>query len=66
MTPDDWRAWQRVFRDTVLVVVGAFMLIYETVWAPNPNAYLVGAGLAALGLAPVLRLDQIMGSGKTQ
>lgn len=52
------RAWQRIFRDFVIVVIGAFILIYETVLAKAPNPYLIGAGLAALGLPPVLRLDR--------
>lgn len=51
------RAWQRIFRDFVIVVIGAFILIYETVYAKTPNPYLIGAGLAALGLPPALRLN---------
>ncbi len=52
-----WDAWMRIVRDTVIVVVGTFMLVYETVFIQNPNAYVIGAGLVALGLPPALRLD---------
>lgn len=56
---DEWRAWQRIFRDFVIVGIGAFMLIYETIAAKNPNFYLIGAGLAALGLPPTIRIDEV-------
>lgn len=54
---DTWDAWLRIFRDSLIVSVGTFMLIYETVFAAPPNAYVIGGGLAALGLPPALRLD---------
>ncbi len=54
---DNWNAWVRIARDTLIVSVGTFMLVFETVFAPAVNPYLVGAGLAALGLPPALRLD---------
>ncbi len=52
-----WDAWMRIVRDTVIVLVGTFMLVFETVYVSNPNAYIIGAGLVALGLPPALRLD---------
>lgn len=52
------RAWQRIFRDFVIVLIGGFILVFETVVAKVPNPYLIGAGLAALGLPPALRLDR--------
>jgi hypothetical protein len=52
-----WDSWIARARDIAIVSVGTFMLIYETVFVINPNAYLIGAGLAALGLPPALRLD---------
>jgi hypothetical protein len=55
--PDVLRAWQTIFRDFVIVLLAAFMLIYETVWV-TPNAYIVGAGLTLLGIPPALRLDR--------
>lgn len=53
-----WRAWQRIFRDFVIVLIGAFILVFETVVAKVPNPYLIGAGLAAFGLPPAFRLDR--------
>lgn len=52
-----YRAWQRIVRDLLLVGVGAFMLIYETVAVRAPNPYVIAGGLAALGLPPAIRLD---------
>lgn len=57
MNMHTWDAWMRIVRDTVIVVVGTFMLVFETVFVPSPNAYVIGAGLVALGLPPALRLD---------
>lgn len=57
MDPETLRAWQRIFRDFVIVLVGAFILVYETVAAASPNPYLIGAGLTALGVPPLLRLN---------
>lgn len=57
MTPDDVRAWQSIFRDIVITVLAAFMLVFETVFAVDPNVYVIGAGLTLLGLPPALRLD---------
>jgi len=57
MDTELWDAWIRILRDTLIVALGAFMLIFETVFAANPSAELIGAGLALFGLPPVLRLD---------
>lgn len=59
-----WRAWQRIIRDFAIVAVGAAMLIHEEFWAKTPNLYLIGAGLAALGIPPALRLDDKKGEDK--
>jgi hypothetical protein len=56
-TIDEWAIWRDIVRDALLFVLGGFMLVFETVFAANPNAYLIGGGLAALGLPPALRLD---------
>ncbi len=56
MDPDVLAAWTSILRDFVIVFLAAFMLVYETVWV-TPNAYIVGAGLALLGVPPALRLD---------
>lgn len=59
MTPSVVRAWVRIFRDVAIVVVAGFMLVYETVFVAQPNAYVIGAGLTLLGIPPALRLDDI-------
>lgn len=56
MRPETAKAWIGIARDLATVCIGVLMLVYETV-SDNPNAYIIGAGLAALGLPPVLRLD---------
>jgi hypothetical protein len=61
--PEEIKAWQRIGRDFTLVVVGAFMLVYETAFVVVPNVVIVGAGLLALGLPPALRLDEIVRRG---
>jgi hypothetical protein len=56
MKPATARAWTRIVRDIATVAVGVGMLGHETL-SDTPNAYVIGAGLAALGLPPALRLD---------
>lgn len=60
MDPDKFRSWQRVFRDFLCVSVGAFMLVYGTVFVHEPAvlAVVLGGGLAACGLPVGLRLDE--------
>jgi hypothetical protein len=58
MSPETVRAWQRILRDVVIVAVGAFMLIHETVTKDVPNPYIIAAGLTMLGLPPALRFDE--------
>lgn len=58
MDPKIVQAWQRILRDLVIVFVGAFILVHETLTKDVPNPYLIGAGLAALGIVPALRLDE--------
>ncbi len=57
-TPELASQWQRIFRDIVAAAVGAFMLIWQTVFVMTPNALIIGAGLVALGLPSALRLDE--------
>jgi hypothetical protein len=52
-----WDSWLRLLRDTLIVIVGAFMLVYETVFAKQPNIDIIAAGLTMLGLPMVLRID---------
>lgn len=56
-SPDEYRAWIGVVRDAFIVAVGTFMLVYETAFVSNPNPYLIGGGLTALGLPAAIRLD---------
>lgn len=58
MKPEAFRSWQRVVRDLVLSLVGTFMLIFETVAVRSPNAYVLAAGLTALGLPSAIRFDE--------
>ena len=58
MTPEAVRQWQSIFRDVVITLLAAFMLIFETVFRDSPNAYVIGAGLTLLGIPPALRLDR--------
>lgn len=58
------REWVRIFRDIAIVFVATFMLIFETVFAPSPNVYVIGAGLTLLGIPPALRLDEVLRGGK--
>lgn len=65
-SPEIAREWQRIVGSAVAVVVGAFMLIWQTVFAAQPNALLVGAGLLALGVPPALRVDKVMRGSNPQ
>lgn len=57
MTPERFSAWQTIFRDVVITILAAFILVFETVSAAEPNAYLIGAGITLLGVPAALRLD---------
>lgn len=57
MDPDSLDRWIRIGRDGLIVATATFMLVYETVFAASPNAEIIAAGLALLGLPPFLRLD---------
>lgn len=63
MNPEQVRAWQGIFRDIVITVLAAFMLVFETVVAIVPNVYIIGAGLTLLGIPPALRLDSLRKKG---
>lgn len=56
-SPDEYRVWIGITRDGVLVAVGTFMLVFETIFKDVPNPYIIGAGLTALGLPAAIRLD---------
>ena len=57
MTPEGARQWQAIFRDFVITALATFMLVYETVFVREPNAYIIGAALTLVGIPPALRLD---------
>lgn len=57
MNPEIVRQWQRIFRDTAIVCVGSFILVYETVWAASVSVPLIGAAITCFGLPTALRLD---------
>jgi hypothetical protein len=60
MTPETLRAWQRVIRDFVMIVVGTFMIVFGvlTIREPTVLTVVLGAGLGMFGLPPVLRFDE--------
>lgn len=55
--PDEYKAWMGIVRDAFIVLVGTFMLVYETAFVQSPNPYVIGGGLTALGLPSAIRLD---------
>lgn len=57
MRAEEFQAWQRIFRDTVIFLTGCFILVYEAVYAHPASALMVGAGLTACGLPATFRLD---------
>lgn len=59
MNPEVIDQWVQIIRDLCIIVVGAFMLIYETVFTPVPNYLIVGGGLTLFGVPPALRIDQV-------
>jgi len=50
------RVW-KLMRDTALIILGAFMLIHETLSASAPDPIIVGAALGLFGLPLPLRID---------
>ncbi len=53
--------WITGFRDVLLVVVAAFMLVFGTIFVTNPAllALIIGGGLSAFGVPAALRLDSL-------
>lgn len=45
-------------RDTILVLLGVFMLLHETVSPGPPDPIIVGAAFGLFGLPVPLRLDE--------
>jgi hypothetical protein len=59
MTPEEFRAWQRVLRDFMLIAAGTFVIVFATLTVRDPAVLtiLLGAGMGLFGLPPFLRLD---------
>lgn len=54
---DSIRAWQGIFRNSIAVLVGAFMLVYDTAFATTPNQWVIGGGIAAIGFPVAAKFD---------
>lgn len=67
MSPDRARAWIRVARDGLLILLGtitfATVLILYVVRREPPNLTLIGFATAAFGLGVVLRADELIVRG---
>jgi len=46
MSPDEVRAWVRVFRDIAAVMIGVFLAVYGTAILSPPNVEVIALGLA--------------------
>lgn len=57
MAPEEVKAWLFILRDFLLVVVGTFMLVYETLEVRPPSIDVLSVGAALLGIPMVVRLD---------
>lgn len=64
MSPDKARAWIRVARDALLILLGTVtflsVLILYIVRREPPNLTLIGFATAAFGLGVVLRADELI------
>ncbi len=58
LTPAVADQWFRIFRDILVASVGAFMLVYATVWERPPNEFVIGGALGLFGLIPAIRFDE--------
>lgn len=52
------RAWMRIIRDALLVLVATFIAVHETISSGDPNFYLLAFAATLYGLPPALRLDE--------
>jgi len=50
----DWK----ILRDVILVALGCFMLIHETLIAPEPRQLIVGVAFGLLGVPVLARLER--------
>jgi uncharacterized membrane protein HdeD (DUF308 family) len=52
------RPWLRVLKDILLVILGTFMLMHETLATIAPSPVVVGAALVTLGLPKGLNVKK--------
>ena len=50
----DWK----ILRDVILVVLGCFLLVHETVFAAEPRELIVAAAFGLLGVPVLARLER--------
>jgi len=48
----------KILRDAILVALGCFLLIHETVLASEPRELIVAAAFGLLGIPPLARLEE--------
>lgn len=69
MEPETLRKWIPVIRDSLIVLIAAFMLLYGTTYVKEPGrlTLIIGGGLTLLGVPAGLRVRdwvQRNGNGK--
>lgn len=57
MDPETLNLWVPVVRDIAIVIVCSFILIWQTVFATEPNGLLIGAACTLLVSPAAFRLD---------
>lgn len=65
MDPETVKRWTPVIRDTLFVLIAAFMFVYGTIYVHEPGrlTLILGAGLALLGAPPVFRVRDWVRNG---
>lgn len=66
MQPEKLDAWVSIFRDVIIVFLGAFLMVFAVVAIHEPVALgtVLGAGLTALGVPPWLRVREAVKAPK--
>lgn len=57
MDKDAVKFWQGVLRDTVVLVVAAWILVHETLEDSSPSPLLIGAAITLIGVPAAARVD---------
>jgi hypothetical protein len=65
LNPSAVAEWQKVVRDSVILVLATFIIVFEVAFKSSPNAYALGTALTLLGVPPALRLDSARRSKRT-